>query len=220
MTRKANWTVSTGTQPWQDEDAKLDFARENPTKYWPRQVAFHVAGQPAVQGSKRAWVPLDKNGNPFRRPGGSVVVNVIEDSKSTRPWRALVNDAARGALAGGAPFRREALRLECVFALARPKGHYTARGTLRPSAPIAPAVKPDYDKLVRAIGDSLKGVLYDDDSRIVHSVTSKVYAADAQSVGVAIWLRAVDAAEVMAAELRYTSLAGGGQRQPELATGG
>ena len=173
-----------------------------------REIAFHVAGTPAPKGSMRAFtVPL--------RNGG-VAARVIPDNRpQARSWIALVVDAARQALDGRPPFQGEALRLECVFALARPGGHFGKRG-LRPGAPLAPTTKPDVDKLARQLGDALKGLLYDDDARIVQYWPTKVYASDAQSTGVAVWLRPVDAAEVFAAEVRYTSLAGGGQRQPEL----
>jgi hypothetical protein len=194
---------------WQDEDAKRDFARENPRE---REVAFHAIGTPAPKGSVRAFaVPLRN---------GKFTARVIPDNRpQSRSWIALVVDAARAALGTHPPFLEEALRLECVFALQRPAGHFGKRG-LKPGAPTAPHRKPDVDKLARQVGDALKGLLYDDDARIVQYFALKVYAGNAQPTGVAIWLRPVDAAEVMAAELRYTSLAGGGQRQPELATGG
>ena len=176
-----------------------------------REVSFHVAGTPSPKGSMRAFT--------MRYGDGRVGARVEADNvKKARPWIARVTDAARQALDARAAFRGEALRIECVFALARPAGHFGTRG-LRASAPNAPLTKPDLDKLARQIGDCLKGICYDEDSRIVQFVSSKVYAGDAQTTGVAVWLRPVNAGEVFAAEVRYTSLAGGGQRQPELGAG-
>lgn len=199
---------------WVDEDAKRDFARENPTgPPPPRGISFHVAGTPAPKGSVKAFaIP--------GRGGGKWQARVIPDNRpQSRSWIALIVDAARAARGERPLFVGEALRLECVFALQRPSGHFGKNG-LKPSSPRSPAVKPDVDKLARQVGDALKGLLYDDDSRIVQYFALKVYAGTAQPTGVSIWLRPVDGAEVMAAELRYTSLAHGGDRQPELAQGG
>lgn len=63
----------------------------------------------------------------------------------------------------------QALALDVTFYLPRP-----------PSLPkriIYPMRKPDLDKLTRAIGDSLKGIVYDEDSRIVDLNTRKRFAA-------------------------------------------
>jgi crossover junction endodeoxyribonuclease RusA len=173
-----------------------------------RQIAFHVAGTPAPKGSMRAFTMRFRDG----RVGARVEADNV---KTARPWIALVTDAARQALGERPPFQGEALNLECVFALARPAGHFGKRG-LRPGAPLAPQTKPDVDKLARQVGDALKGLLYDDDSRIVEYLAVKVYAGDAQATGAAVWLRPAAVHEVMAAEVRYTSLAGGGARQPAL----
>jgi Holliday junction resolvase RusA-like endonuclease len=39
-----------------------------------------------------------------------------------------------------------------------------------------PTVPPDVDKLIRGIGDSLTGVIYDDDSQIIRVLSWKTYA--------------------------------------------
>lgn len=172
------------------------------------EVAFHASGTPAPKGSVRAFTVRFRDG----RVGTRVEQANIQTARS---WIALVVDAAARALAGRPPFAGQALRLECVFALARPAGHFGKRG-LRPGAPVAPATKPDVDKLARQVGDALKGICYDDDARIVEYVAAKVYAGDAQATGASVWLRPADPAEVFAAEQRYASLAGGGLRQPGL----
>lgn len=165
-----------------------------------RVIAFHVAGTPAPKGSMRAFtVPLG---------GGRVGARVIPDNRpQSRAWIALVADAARQARGEGDLFVGVPLRLEAVFALARPAGHYGKRG-LKPGAPIAPAGKPDADKLARQVGDALKGVLFDDDARIVQYHADKVYALEGQATGLALWLWPVTLLEVTAAQDRYASLAG------------
>jgi Holliday junction resolvase RusA-like endonuclease len=39
-----------------------------------------------------------------------------------------------------------------------------------------PTVPPDLDKLIRGVGDSLTGVVYDDDSQVIRTLAWKVYA--------------------------------------------
>ena len=64
----------------------------------------------------------------------------------------------------------------------RPKSHFgTGRnaGKLKPSAPKYPAVKPDVDKLSRAVHDALTiANVIDDDSRIVIDHNEKHYAVE------------------------------------------
>jgi Holliday junction resolvase RusA-like endonuclease len=98
-----------------------------------------------------------------------------------------------------APFSDVALSVVIVFGLERPMGHYgTGKngGVLRASAPIAPSFKPDIDKLTRTTLDAMQGPVFDEDSRIVHLVASKVYAAAACETG----------AVIVVMEARVTSL--------------
>ena len=39
-----------------------------------------------------------------------------------------------------------------------------------------PTVPPDLDKLLRAVGDSCSGVIYEDDSQVIRTLAWKVYA--------------------------------------------
>jgi Holliday junction resolvase RusA-like endonuclease len=81
----------------------------------------------------------------------------------------------------GAPaqilFVRVPVDVTIVFRIARPGGHWAKRGGVKPSAPTAPHSKPDIDKLARSTLDSLTGIVFDDDSRIVRLTLDKVYAA-------------------------------------------
>jgi Holliday junction resolvase RusA-like endonuclease len=127
-------------------------------------LTFTVYGRPAPAGSKR-FVPAGgkRGGRPL----------VIDDSKRSRPWKQDVAAIAGEAMAG-----RELLvgplELVLVFYLARPKGHYGARGVL-PSAPEWPIVKPDVLKLARAVEDALTGQVWRDDAQVVLETISKRY---------------------------------------------
>lgn len=126
------------------------------------ELAFVVLGRPQPAGSKRAFVR-----------GGRALV--VEDNAKSRPWQALVSDAASQAMAG-APLLTGPLRVELTFVLQRPKGHWGKRG-LRPSAPAYPTTKPDALKLARGTEDALTGIVWHDDSQVVVETLRKVYAA-------------------------------------------
>ena len=112
-------------------------------------VSFTVHGVPAPQGSKAPW-------------GG-------ESNPRTRPWRAAVTAEAAAAM-GERVFIDGPIHLSCTFYFPRPKSHYRTgknAGRLKDTAPHYHANKPDLDKLIRAIGDSLSGVVFRDDSEVV-----------------------------------------------------
>lgn len=133
------------------------------------EVSFEVAGIAAPQGSKT------------RTKWG-----VRESNDATRPWRSAVSWGATEAMQG-----REhlvgALALEVVFFFPRPKSHYRTgkhAGTLKDSAPRFHTSKPDVDKLVRAIGDSLSGIVMRDDSLIAEVVARKLYGSPRAAIRV------------------------------------
>lgn len=137
-------------------------------------VAFRVAGRPIPQGSKR-----------IGRHGAKAVILDANDA-ALKSWRTQVAHAAHVALQGRAPIDGP-VSVTAVFTLQRPAGHYGRTGKLRPSAPALPAVKPDLDKMQRAIGDALSlGPLrvITDDSRIVHWQVTKIYGPPGVSVQV------------------------------------
>lgn len=125
-------------------------------------VSFVVSGVPAPQGSKT------------RTKWG-----VREDNPATKPWRTAVAWEATAAMlkAGLSPLAGP-LQLEVVFYFPRPKSHYgTGRNAavLKPSAPLYHFIAPDEDKLRRAIGDAMKGIVYVDDSQICDAHGTKFY---------------------------------------------
>lgn len=137
----------------------------------PQLVAeFSVAGIPRPQGSMRQ-VPVKGYARPF----------LTSDNPKLKAWRRDVSDAAR---AGRHVVWLGPVAVGITFRLPRPKGHVGKSGLL-PSAPHHPAVKPDLDKLARAVLDALveAGVIVDD-SLVVRLAARKVYGEPGASVRV------------------------------------
>lgn len=134
-------------------------------------------GTPQPKGSHRV-ITRGANGRllPFPR--------VLDDNPKTKAWEKLVAGTAL-ALCRGPGFADVALRVTVEFRLPRPASHFGARGLL-PSAPRWPIVKPDLDKLLRSTMDALKGIAFDDDSRICEFTTRKRYAWGIEPTGAAI----------------------------------
>ena len=123
-------------------------------------VSFVVFGTPAPQGSKT----LTRYG-------------MREANKGTRPWREAVAWHAAEAMAEK-ELLEGPLLLEATFVFPRPKSHYgTGRraGGLKATAPFYCATRPDVDKLQRAIGDAMAGIVYREDAQIVRIAAFKAY---------------------------------------------
>ena len=127
-------------------------------------IQFTVYGLPVPQGSKKV-----------------IGKNVIEMADARlRSWRQDVAGTAKAAMLGASPYA-EPVDVRLMFFLPRPRAHYgTGRNAerLKPSAPIAPAVHPDLDKLTRAVLDALTGICFHDDKQVVGMTLSKMYAQD------------------------------------------
>jgi len=144
-------------------------------------VEFDVAGTPATQGSKRAFVIKGTNRAAIK-----------EDNARNKDWRAQVAHAARLAMEG-----REVLDGAVVavlaFRLRRPAGHYgTGKNAarLKPSAPRHPIGKPDLTKLYRCVEDAMKGIVWLDDCQVVgYGDTHKRYALRREAEGVTITIK-------------------------------
>jgi Holliday junction resolvase RusA-like endonuclease len=133
-------------------------------------VRLTVHGTPQSAGSKRAFMPR----------GGRYPV-VVDDNPKSRGWKQQVARACHDQYGG--EFLEGPLEIELHFFLPRPKGHFgTGRnaGVVKASAPAFPIVKPDVDKLSRAILDGLTGQLYRDDALIVRKYASKRYGEPAR----------------------------------------
>lgn len=135
-------------------------------------VEFWVPGKAAPQGSKR-------------HVGGG---RMIESSKALGPWREHVSYAAQLAMAGQ-NLMEGAIVMVADFALPRIQA---IRKTTPPHTK-----KPDLDKILRALGDALTGIVYVDDAQIVafadeHEATRKRYAEIGETPGVRIRIKPLE----------------------------
>lgn len=119
-------------------------------------LEIHVTGQPIPQGSKTAAVI-----------GGRAVM--FDSNKKLKEWRSTVTKATQHAriMQEFGTFRAgEPLVVFIDFYLERPK-------TVKR---LFPSVKPDLDKLVRAVFDGVTdGHAWHDDSQVISVYASKVY---------------------------------------------
>ena len=141
----------------------------------PRRLALEVPGEPQPQGSAKAFK---------HRHTGRVMVT--SDNARLRPWRDAVCWHARQALLGAGPLAGP-VKVTVEFRFLRPGGHFGKRG-LRPAAPREHVVRPDLDKLLRALLDSLSEAgVWRDDAQVVEARARKRYD---QQPGAAIEIEA------------------------------
>jgi Holliday junction resolvase RusA-like endonuclease len=120
-------------------------------------LSFTVFGVPQPQGSTRAFIPKGWN-----RPV------VTTDNTKLKPWRQQVSGTAKAEMESrGLDLCLGAVRLEATFFFDRPK-------SLKKSA-THKVTKPDVDKLLRSLGDSLTGIVFKDDSQICECVVAKEF---------------------------------------------
>jgi len=120
---------------------------------------------------------IDITGDPASQGSHSVINGRIVQVNSSKHknWRNAVAFAAMDAIPDGWELLDEPLELSVIFYLPRPKTATRAY----------PSVMPDLDKLLRSVGDSLTGVIWQDDSRVVRITATKLYA-DARRPGALI----------------------------------
>lgn len=138
-------------------------------------IRFFVPGTPRPQGSKVG----------FRSRTGKVVLKDM--GTDLEAWRATVAAFARRVYQG--PPLQGPVILDLVFLMPRPKAHFRAgdRGKgLKPTAPGWHAQTPDRTKILRAVEDALKGILWLDDSQVVDGAARKAFANGTTGVDVAV----------------------------------
>lgn len=130
------------------------------------RLELFVRGTPVPQGSHKAFVV-----------GKRAVVVPDTRGGTLEDWRRAVAAEVRA----GRPTLSGAVRVHAEFVHRRPASHYLPANSrrpvrvLRPDAPRWKTTKPDGDKELRAIGDSLKGVVYADDALVVDWRALKVW---------------------------------------------
>lgn len=128
---------------------------------------FWVAGQPVTQGNHRAFVVAGKARITEKKPG------------NLQAWRHAIATEARHIRGPGEPLSGP-VAVEMFFSIPRPKSLPKRRRVW----PIG-ARSGDVDKLSRAAFDAMTGVLFADDSQVVHLKCMKDYE-DGQGSGVQI----------------------------------
>jgi Holliday junction resolvase RusA-like endonuclease len=124
-----------------------------------------IPGKAIPQGSLKGFIA-----------GGKVVMRHSDDRLIA--WRGyaagLISQVASDSLG------EAAVKVTATFHVERPKSHFTSKGELRANAPKVPTSRPDLDKYLRAILDSLTiSGLIKDDSQVVAIGAAKVYGTDA-----------------------------------------
>jgi len=124
-------------------------------------LTFTAFGTPHPQGSSKAFV----------RGGRAYVTSA---NPKMKPYRHTLTQVALGAVeqsGNSLPLfpRPEAVNISVVWTLSKPKS--------TPKKVVYPTKKPDADKLLRAVLDSLTGVAYEDDSQVVRVSAQKEYGS-------------------------------------------
>jgi len=122
----------------------------------------YIYGTPVPQGSSRA----------FNR-GGRVVVT--SDNPNLKKWREYCALVLRKDISAGVAIDGPVC-VDLAFYFDRPKSHLNGSGGLRRGYSSSHIVKPDLDKLVRAILDSgTAGLVWRDDAQVVRLTATKNY---------------------------------------------
>lgn len=137
------------------------------------EIEFTIPGIPIPQGSSRAFVVKGQRGPR---------ANVTAANSKTKGWR---NDVALMAAQHAQSSLWEGpVEIFIWFRMPRPK-------SIKRRKREHPIVKPDLDKLVRSVLDSLTGIIWRDDCQVVRISTSKQYDDDGVKSGVTIKCREV-----------------------------
>lgn len=136
--------------------------------------SFRVAGRPVAKGSKRGFVK-----------GGRVVM--VEAARNLTAWqnavRFVLQDWPHGLLTGP-------VALAVIFYFPRPKSR---------KKQIFITTRPDLDKLARAIGDAMTGIVVRDDAQIAIMAQAKVYDEEFAGIEGIIGWDGLDFASVLEA---------------------
>lgn len=145
-----------------------------------------VLGTPIPQGSKSG----------FKRKGTERIIVIDNNAKKLKPWREAISAATHNAIA--AQDYRPAdgpLQAELTFYFDRPAYHFGTgknAGRLKADAPWYVDVKPDIDKLVRAVLDGLTdAAAWADDARCARLAVEQLYVAPGQAAGVLARIRPI-----------------------------
>lgn len=128
-------------------------------------MKFHVSGLPVPQGSKKA-IPHKSTGR---------IILIDQSGKRLKEWRNAV--AAEAARHSEDYLYEGAVSVEVTFRMKLAKKPPPAHSEY-------PIMRPDIDKLTRAILDSLTSTVFVDDSQVCRLTAHKRYALDGEQPGV------------------------------------
>jgi crossover junction endodeoxyribonuclease RusA len=151
-------------------------------------LTFFAAGKPEPQGSSKGFVGRD-------RFTGKPRAVVTSDNAKLRPWRVSVQNGAQLALERAGLVGRLAesdVTISAHFFLPAPKW---AEAKLRKGKSVPCITRPDVDKLLRGLLDSLTGLVFADDAQIVKTLASKGYAPPGSQPGVYVTIETSGSAE-------------------------
>jgi len=117
------------------------------------KVTFFVPGRPRPQGSMK-FINKGKRSIPIQ-------------NEKLEHWRSAMTMFAHEAMRGKAV--ADGVSLSLVFTFPRPKNHYRTgkySHVLKDSSPDRMLKAPDIDKLIRAVLDSLTGIVFVDDCEV------------------------------------------------------
>jgi len=129
---------------------------------------FFVPGIPKSGGSKTAF-PNPKTGKN----------RIVDACKGNAAWKKTVGIYA--AMAYGGPPLSCPLGAIVVFTMPRPRKHFRTgkfSHLLKPDAPYWVAQTPDLTKLWRPTEDAMKGIVFDDDSRICRDQKDEIFGPE------------------------------------------
>ena len=148
------------------------------------RIQFFVPGQARPAGSKSA----------FKNPKTGHVI-VTHANPATKQWMDTVRFFALKMANRMIP-TKEPILLKLIFLRERPTGHYGSgrnAGVLKLSAPSHFTTMPDLTKLIRAVEDSLTGIIFKDDSQVIMQSTMKRYCRGEEKPGVQIIIETINA---------------------------
>jgi|LakMenEpi03Aug12_release.lakeMendotaPanAssembly.Ray.scaffolds.fasta_scaffold25435_11 Holliday junction resolvase RusA-like endonuclease len=122
-------------------------------------VEFRVPGDPQGKG----------------RPRHSAKTGAVYTPSKTKRYEKVVADLAKLAMGEQLPIEGPVmLQLTALFPI--PQSWSKRKKVQAAKGELFPTVKPDFDNVAKAISDAMNKIVFNDDSQVVYSVISKVYA--------------------------------------------
>jgi Holliday junction resolvase RusA-like endonuclease len=115
--------------------------------------------------------PVGKQRPRFRRMGN--FVQTYTDAK-TKTYEALVKEEAQKAMGSSEPLETP-VAFHCHIRLPVPKSYSKKRTEACLNGSEMPTKKPDWDNVAKSVADAMNGVVFLDDSQIVHAYINKRY---------------------------------------------